>query len=175
MCQLHGPLRLRAHRRRRHHGLPARVPPRRHRRLTHVSNRSLDADCCFRGTKNSSLHPDCGWVGPMLETLTGPERVRALPASALPALAEEIRQVLIESVPRTGGHFGPNLGVVELTIALHRVFHSPHDAIVWDTGHQAYVHKLLTGRRDGFATLRSAGGLSGYPSRAESTHDLVEN
>jgi 1-deoxy-D-xylulose-5-phosphate synthase len=111
----------------------------------------------------------------MLETLTGPEGLRALPASALPALAEEIRQVLIESVPRTGGHFGPNLGVVELTIALHRVFHSPHDAIVWDTGHQAYVHKLLTGRRDGFATLRSAGGLSGYPSRAESAHDLVEN
>jgi len=111
----------------------------------------------------------------MLEGLTGPEDVRALPAGDLPALAEEIRQLLIESVPRTGGHFGPNLGVVELTIALHRVFESPRDAIVWDTGHQAYVHKLLTGRRDGFPTLRSAGGLSGYPSRAESTHDLVEN
>jgi 1-deoxy-D-xylulose-5-phosphate synthase len=93
----------------------------------------------------------------------------------LSALAREIREFLIESVPRTGGHFGPNLGVVELTIALHRVFRSPHDAIVWDTGHQAYVHKLLTGRRDGFATLRTAGGLSGYPSRAESPHDLVEN
>jgi len=111
----------------------------------------------------------------MLEGLTGPDDVRALPAGDLPALAEEIRQLLIESVPRTGGHFGPNLGVVELTIALHRVFESPRDAIVWDTGHQAYVHKLLTGRRDGFPTLRSAGGLSGYPSRAESTHDLVEN
>ncbi|MFN2535758.1 MAG: 1-deoxy-D-xylulose-5-phosphate synthase N-terminal domain-containing protein, partial [Pseudonocardiaceae bacterium] len=111
----------------------------------------------------------------MLESLTGPEEVRRLPASALPALAEEIRQLLIESVPRTGGHFGPNLGVVELTIALHRVFCSPRDAIVWDTGHQAYVHKLLTGRRDGLARLKSAGGLSGYPSRGESDHDLVEN
>jgi 1-deoxy-D-xylulose-5-phosphate synthase len=104
-----------------------------------------------------------------------PEELRALPASALPALADEIRRMLIESVPRTGGHFGPNLGVVELTIALHRVFQSPHDAIVWDTGHQSYVHKLLTGRRDGFDRLRRAGGLSGYPSRAESVHDLVEN
>ncbi|HZS21902.1 MAG TPA: 1-deoxy-D-xylulose-5-phosphate synthase [Pseudonocardiaceae bacterium] len=111
----------------------------------------------------------------VLEQLTGPEQLRELPATALDALAGEIRQLLIESVPRTGGHFGPNLGVVELTIALHRVFDSPRDAIVWDTGHQAYVHKLLTGRRDGFDQLRSAGGLSGYPSRAESVHDLVEN
>jgi len=111
----------------------------------------------------------------VLEQLTGPEGLRGLPATALDALAGEIRQLLIESVPRTGGHFGPNLGVVELTIALHRVFDSPHDAIVWDTGHQAYVHKLLTGRRDGFDRLRGAGGLSGYPSRAESVHDLVEN
>ncbi|HJT04686.1 MAG TPA: 1-deoxy-D-xylulose-5-phosphate synthase, partial [Pseudonocardiaceae bacterium] len=111
----------------------------------------------------------------MLEDVTGPGDVRALPENALTALADEIRQLLIESVPRTGGHFGPNLGVVELTIALHRVFQSPHDAIVWDTGHQAYVHKLLTGRRDGFERLRTAGGLSGYPSRAESAHDLVEN
>ncbi|HEX6402991.1 MAG TPA: 1-deoxy-D-xylulose-5-phosphate synthase [Pseudonocardiaceae bacterium] len=111
----------------------------------------------------------------MLGELTGPEGLKALPESALPALADEIRQLLIESVPRTGGHFGPNLGVVELTIALHRVFQSPRDAIVWDTGHQAYVHKLLTGRRDGFGRLRTAGGLSGYPSRAESPHDLVEN
>ncbi|MGB8961506.1 MAG: 1-deoxy-D-xylulose-5-phosphate synthase [Pseudonocardiaceae bacterium] len=100
---------------------------------------------------------------------------RGLPATALPALAQEIRELLIDSVPRTGGHFGPNLGVVELTIGLHRVFDSPRDAIVWDTGHQAYVHKLLTGRRDGFARLKSAGGLSGYPSRTESVHDLVEN
>jgi 1-deoxy-D-xylulose-5-phosphate synthase len=111
----------------------------------------------------------------VLEQLAGPAGLRGLPATALDALAEEIRQLLIESVPRTGGHFGPNLGVVELSIALHRVFDSPRDAIVWDTGHQAYVHKLLTGRRDGFDRLRSAGGLSGYPSRAESVHDLVEN
>jgi 1-deoxy-D-xylulose-5-phosphate synthase len=114
-------------------------------------------------------------VGAVLAELTGPEQLRELPAAALDALAGEIRQLLIESVPRTGGHFGPNLGVVELTIALHRVFSSPRDAIVWDTGHQAYVHKLLTGRHDGFAGLRSAGGLSGYPSRAESAHDVVEN
>jgi 1-deoxy-D-xylulose-5-phosphate synthase len=114
-------------------------------------------------------------VGAVLEDWTGPEELRGLPAAALDALAGEIRQLLIESVPRTGGHFGPNLGVVELSIALHRVFDSPRDAIVWDTGHQAYVHKLLTGRRNGFDRLRSAGGLSGYPSRAESAHDLVEN
>nr|WP_211177758.1 1-deoxy-D-xylulose-5-phosphate synthase [Pseudonocardia acidicola] len=111
----------------------------------------------------------------MLEQLTGPADLRRLPAAALPELAAEIREMLVGSVPRTGGHLGPNLGVVELTIALHRVFDSPRDAIVWDTGHQAYVHKLLTGRRDGFARLRQAGGLSGYPSRAESEHDLVEN
>ncbi len=93
----------------------------------------------------------------------------------LAALADEIREFLIDSVAKTGGHLGPNLGVVELTIALHRVFDSPHDVLIWDTGHQAYVHKLLTGRRDGFASLRQAGGLSGYPSRAESPHDIVEN
>ena len=82
-------------------------------------------------------------------------------------LAAEIRAFLVESVSRTGGHLGPNLGVVELTIALHRVFDSPRDTIVFDTGHQAYVHKLLTGRQD-FSGLRKQGGLSGYPSRAES-------
>ncbi|MGH3798150.1 MAG: 1-deoxy-D-xylulose-5-phosphate synthase [Pseudonocardiaceae bacterium] len=111
----------------------------------------------------------------LLENLSGPVDLRRLPTAALPALAEEIRELLIDSVSRTGGHLGPNLGVVELTIALHRVFDSPTDAIIWDTGHQAYVHKLLTGRQDGFARLRSAGGLSGYPNRAESEHDLVEN
>jgi 1-deoxy-D-xylulose-5-phosphate synthase len=111
----------------------------------------------------------------VLDGVWGPRDVRELPVTALPTLAAEIRELLIDSVPRTGGHFGPNLGVVELTIALHRVFDSPRDAIVWDTGHQAYVHKLLTGRRDGFARLKTAGGLSGYPSRAESVHDLVEN
>jgi 1-deoxy-D-xylulose-5-phosphate synthase len=93
----------------------------------------------------------------------------------MPALAGEIRDVLIESVSRTSGHLGPNLGVVELTIALHRVFDSPADRIILDTGHQSYVHKLLTGRQAEFGTLRQRGGLSGYPSRAESPHDMVEN
>src|SRR5690606_36104577 len=89
-------------------------------------------------------------------------------------LAEEIQSFLVDSVSRTGGHLGPNLGVVELTIALHRVFESPRDTMVFDTGHQSYVHKLLTGRSD-FSRLRKRGGLSGYPSRAESEHDVVEN
>ncbi|MGH3572415.1 MAG: 1-deoxy-D-xylulose-5-phosphate synthase, partial [Pseudonocardiaceae bacterium] len=111
----------------------------------------------------------------VLGGVRGPGDVRGLPAAALAGLAAEIRELLIDSVPRTSGHLGPNLGVVELTIGLHRVFDSPTDAIIWDTGHQAYVHKLLTGRREGFARLRSTGGLSGYPSRAESVHDLVEN
>src|SRR6478752_4400529 len=103
----------------------------------------------------------------VLDGVRGPGDVQGLPATVLPTLAAEIRALLIDSVPRTSGHLGPNLGVVELTIGLHRVFDSPTDAIIWDTGHQAYVHKLLTGRRAGFARLRSAGGLSGYPSRAE--------
>ncbi|HEY6934495.1 MAG TPA: 1-deoxy-D-xylulose-5-phosphate synthase [Marmoricola sp.] len=111
----------------------------------------------------------------LLAGLGGPEDLRALPASALPALAAEVREELVRRVCRTGGHLGPNLGVVELTIALHRVFKSPDDAIVWDTGHQAYVHKMLTGRLQAFDTLRQAGGLSGYPNRLESPHDLVEN
>src|SRR5665811_1704468 len=93
----------------------------------------------------------------------------------MPLLAEEIRAFLVDQVSKTGGHLGPNLGVVELTIALHRVFDSPQDSIVFDTGHQTYVHKLLTGRRGGFAELRKKGGLSGYASRAESEHDIVEN
>src|SRR5690242_18636526 len=92
----------------------------------------------------------------------------------MPALAAEIRDTLVTSVAKTGGHLGPNLGAVELTIAIHRVFDSPRDKIVFDTGHQAYVHKLLTGRRD-FSELRHRGGLSGYPSQAESEHDLIEN
>jgi 1-deoxy-D-xylulose-5-phosphate synthase len=93
----------------------------------------------------------------------------------LDELAAEIRAFLIEKVSRTGGHLGPNLGAVELTLALHRVFDSPHDALLFDTGHQAYVHKMVTGRQDGFDRLRRRGGLSGYPSRAESEHDLIEN
>src|ERR1700747_2787914 len=96
-------------------------------------------------------------------------------ASELATLAAEIREFLVDAVARTGGHLGPNLGVVELTIALHRVFDSPRDRIVWDTGHQAYVHKMLTGRQDGVATLRQRGGLPGSPGRAESVHDVVEN
>jgi len=111
----------------------------------------------------------------LLSSINGPEDLKALAAAQMPMLAKEIREFLVDSVSKTGGHLGPNLGVVELTIALHRVFDSPRDAIVFDTGHQAYVHKLLTGRRDGFTKLRKMGGLSGYPSRAESEHDIVEN
>ncbi len=110
----------------------------------------------------------------LLERIQGPADVKAVPADQIPALAEEIRQFLVDEVSRTGGHLGPNLGVVELTIALHRVFDSPRDSIVLDTGHQSYVHKLLTGRHD-FSRLRKQGGLSGYPSREESEHDIVEN
>src|SRR5438034_10753884 len=86
-----------------------------------------------------------------------------------------MRDFIVQSVARNGGHLGSNLGAVELTFALHRVFDSPRDILLWDTGHQAYVHKILTGRREGFAALRQAHGLSGYPSRAESEHDWVEN
>jgi 1-deoxy-D-xylulose-5-phosphate synthase len=111
----------------------------------------------------------------LLESIDGPEDLKALPASQMPLLAAEIRAFLVDSVSKTGGHLGPNLGVVELTIALHRVFESPRDSIVFDTGHQSYVHKMLTGRRDDFANLRQKGGLSGYPSRLESEHDIVEN
>ncbi len=111
----------------------------------------------------------------LLESITGPQDLKQLGAGQLPMLASEIRDVLIETVSRTSGHLGPNLGVVELTIALHRVFDSPADRIVFDTGHQAYVHKLLTGRQAEFGTLRQRGGLSGYPTQAESEHDVVEN
>jgi 1-deoxy-D-xylulose-5-phosphate synthase len=110
-----------------------------------------------------------------LESIRGPHDLRRLSADELAGLAEEIRDFLITSVSRTSGHLGPNLGAVELTLALHRVFDSPRDRILWDTGHQAYVHKLVTGRAAGFATLRQKGGLSGYPSRAESDHDIIEN
>ncbi|MBO3741338.1 1-deoxy-D-xylulose-5-phosphate synthase [Actinoplanes flavus] len=110
----------------------------------------------------------------LLDTVRGPADLKALSADTLPALAEEIRSFLIEAVSLSGGHLGPNLGVVELTIALHRVFDTPRDSILWDTGHQTYVHKLLTGRKD-FSRLRATGGLSGYPSRAESEHDIIEN
>ena len=110
----------------------------------------------------------------LLDRIEGPNDLRKLSADQLPELAEEIRRFLVHEVSRTGGHLGPNLGVVELTIAIHRVFDSPNDTVVFDTGHQSYVHKVLTGRHD-FSGLRTQGGLSGYPSRAESVHDVVEN
>jgi 1-deoxy-D-xylulose-5-phosphate synthase len=110
-----------------------------------------------------------------LEHINGPQDLKGLSQEQLSILASEIRDVLVESVTRTSGHLGPNLGVVELTLAMHRVFDSPKDKLIFDTGHQSYVHKLLTGRLSEFHTLRQTGGLSGYPSRAESEHDLVEN
>jgi len=111
----------------------------------------------------------------MLEQIRGPADLQHLSQPQVDALAREIRDFLIHKVAATGGHLGPNLGVVELTLALHRVFDSPHDPILFDTGHQAYVHKMLTGRCQDFATLRKKDGLSGYPSRAESEHDWVES
>jgi 1-deoxy-D-xylulose-5-phosphate synthase len=111
----------------------------------------------------------------LLETISGPGDLKELGPDQLPRLAGEIRDLLIQTVSRNGGHLGPNLGVVELTIALHRVFDSPVDKILFDVGHQAYVHKLLTGRQAEFGTLRQVGGISGYPSQAESEHDVIEN
>ncbi|OYN86421.1 1-deoxy-D-xylulose-5-phosphate synthase [Parenemella sanctibonifatiensis] len=111
----------------------------------------------------------------LLESTNRPQDLRRLSRTELETLARQIRTFLVTNVSRTGGHLGPNLGVVELTIALHRVFDSPTDPIVFDTGHQSYVHKLLTGRRDQFSGLRQADGLSGYPARDESEHDWVEN
>jgi 1-deoxy-D-xylulose-5-phosphate synthase len=114
-------------------------------------------------------------VTPLLDTISAPSDLRRLDREQLAELASEIRRFIVEAVARTGGHLGSNLGAVELTLALHRVFDSPHDVLLWDTGHQAYVHKLVTGRQDGFAKLRQAGGLSGYPCRSESPHDWIEN
>ena len=111
----------------------------------------------------------------MLEEIKKPADLRGRTQAQLGELAAEIRALLIEKVSRSGGHLGPNLGVVELTIAMHRTFDSPRDVMVFDTGHQSYVHKMLTGRADQFDTLRQAGGISGYPSRSESEHDVVEN
>jgi 1-deoxy-D-xylulose-5-phosphate synthase len=111
----------------------------------------------------------------MLESLKGPDDLRGLTPRQLNELSEEIRQFLITKVSKTGGHLGPNLGVVELTIALHRIFDSPKDVILFDTGHQSYVHKIITGRADQFDGLRQRGGIAGYPNRRESEHDVIEN
>jgi 1-deoxy-D-xylulose-5-phosphate synthase len=111
----------------------------------------------------------------MIEQIKSPKDLAALSPADLISLAAEIRTFLIAKVTKTGGHLGPNLGVVELTIAIHRTFDSPKDIVLFDTGHQSYVHKILTGRSEGFDLLRQKGGLSGYPSRAESEHDIIEN
>jgi 1-deoxy-D-xylulose-5-phosphate synthase len=111
----------------------------------------------------------------MIEQIKSPKDLAALSPADLNALAAEIRAFLIDKVTKTGGHLGPNLGVVELTIAIHRTFDSPKDVVLFDTGHQSYVHKILTGRSEGFDLLRQKGGLSGYPSRGESKHDVIEN
>ncbi len=124
------------------------------------------------GRTDFGMRAYTGW---MLEQVRGPADLQHLSQSELTDLAQEIRKFLIHKVAATGGHLGPNLGVVELTLALHRVFDSPHDPIIFDTGHQAYVHKMLTGRAQDFDTLRCKDGLSGYPSRSESEHDWVES
>ncbi|MCQ9388393.1 1-deoxy-D-xylulose-5-phosphate synthase [Brevibacterium sp. 50QC2O2] len=111
----------------------------------------------------------------MLSDIASPQDLKRLDPAECEVLAKEIRDVLVDTVARTGGHLGPNLGVVELTLALHRTFDSPRDTLLFDVGHQAYVHKLLTGRAERFETLRQFGGLSGYPSRAESDHDVLEH
>lgn len=111
----------------------------------------------------------------LLETISSPADLRRLDESQLNDLVAEIRSFIVDAVTTHGGHLGSNLGVIEITLALHRVFDSPNDVILWDTGHQAYVHKLVTGRREDFAHLREEGGLSGYPARSESPHDWVEN
>ena len=110
----------------------------------------------------------------ILETINSPDDLKKLPVSQLPAVASELRRMIIETCAKNGGHLAPSLGVVELTIALHRVFNSPADKIIWDVGHQAYAHKILTGRRERFSTLRTLNGISGFPKRAESPHDAFD-
>lgn len=110
----------------------------------------------------------------MLEKIQKPSDIKKIPADQLPALAEEIREFIIESLSKTGGHLASNLGVVELTIAMHRVFDLPKDKLIWDVGHQSYTHKILTGRKDGFETLRREGGISGFPKRSESDFDVFD-
>jgi 1-deoxy-D-xylulose-5-phosphate synthase len=119
--------------------------------------------------------PDARRTFGMLDSIREPADLRRLGAAELAALAAEIRAFLVSSVCAAGGHLGPNLGMVEMTLALHRAFSSPRDRILFDIGHQAYVHKLVTGRQDRFGSLRQYGGLSGYLARAESEHDVIEN
>ena len=130
---------------------------------------------CGRIDSQAMSRFDSAGNSPLLPTLSGLADYKSLSPEALPQLAGEIREFLVEKVAQTGGHIGPNLGVVELTMALHRVFDSPVDKIVFDTGHQSYVHKILTGRSGEFDVLRQRDGLAGYPNQAESVHDLVEN
>ena len=108
---------------------------------------------------------------PLLDTISTPSKLRSLERKSLPQLADELRQFLVESVAKTGGHLSSNLGTVELTIALHYVFNTPHDRLVWDVGHQTYAHKILTGRRGGMDKLRMQGGIAGFPRRDESEYD----
>lgn len=110
----------------------------------------------------------------LLETINSPDDLKRIPAHKLGALASELRQIIIETCSKNGGHLAPSLGVVELTIAMHRVFQTPVDKIIWDVGHQAYAHKILTGRRDSFGTLRTKDGISGFPKRHESPHDAFD-
>ncbi|MFE1311291.1 1-deoxy-D-xylulose-5-phosphate synthase [Streptomyces sp. NPDC058755] len=119
--------------------------------------------------------PETSTEKSIVEEVRGPEDLRAMSVQQVHRLVPEIRRLLVDTVTRTGGHLGPNLGVVELSVALHRVFESPRDRILWDTGHQSYVHKILTGRAGALGSLRQGGGLSGYPCRAESPHDVIEN
>jgi len=126
-------------------------------------------------TREDSPGPAAQPASGLLDGVHGPDDLRRLSHAELALLAAEIRDFLVEKVARTGGHIGPNLGVVELTFALHRVFNSPRDRLLFDTGHQAYVHKIVTGRKAGFDVLRQRGGLTGYPSQAESEHDVIEN
>ena len=111
----------------------------------------------------------------ILDRISTPADLNGLSYDELKILADEIRDFIVKSVSETGGHLGSNLGIVELTLGIHRVFSSPHDIVLFDTGHQAYVHKILTGRKDHFGTLRKENGLSGYPNRTESIHDWIEN
>src|ERR1044071_3747683 len=122
-----------------------------------------------------SVEEDQVTDGRLLGTIAGPQDLKRLTAEQLSVVAAEIRDFLVAKVSRTGGHLGPNLGVVELTLAMHRVFDSPRDRFLFDTGHQSYVHKIVPGRQAGCDQLRQRGGLSGYPSRAESEHDNIEN